>query len=105
MCVLCVCGVSEEGKSAHLTQPGSTVQTSFIAVEAERKHMVCVCVLCVCVVCVLHCVWIGRRKRVFALADKLCVCLCLSVSLSLSLSLSLSVCTLIHTCGCVVMCV
>ena len=29
----------KDGKTAHLTQPGSTVQTSLIAVEAERKHM------------------------------------------------------------------
>ena len=31
---------SENNTEAHLTQPGSTVQTSFIAAEAVPKHMV-----------------------------------------------------------------
>ena len=40
MASICVDDIAEDGKVAHLTQPGSTVQTSLIAVEAERKHMV-----------------------------------------------------------------
>ena len=42
MCDICDVGPwnAEDGKTAHLTQPGSTVQTSLIAVEAEPKHMV-----------------------------------------------------------------
>ena len=32
--------LAEDGKSAHLTQPGSSCQTSYTGVEAFNKHMV-----------------------------------------------------------------